>query len=272
MKTKVAFAAALILAIAAAIGAKHIIDSYRREMVDKQIRLVFADTDLKAGDTLVEDKVSLRQVAGEAAEPGQLTADMLRDYTGQKLVRSVPANYVLKVTDFYTPQSEVRFVRELPKEFRAISIPVDQVAGVAGLIQPRDRVDVLATIAYPANTPGGGARSVLETLTVLENVTVLAIDNRTAEAANIPERFRREGRSGYTSVTLSVTPDEARIVTLAQAMSQGMLTLTLRNPADDSSSVERVNADALWDAIGKAAEQRRPKAEATDTEANVLGK
>ena len=269
MKTKIAFAAALILAIAAAIGAKHIIDTYRNDMLRTQVRMAFAETNLRAGDALVYENVKQERIAGKTARVGDVSWDDLPAMVGRKLVRPVRAGDVLNEADFYKSAAEMKFTSEVPRNYRAVTIPVDQVAGVAGLIQPRDRVDVLATISYTANSPGG-TKAALETFTVLENVTVLAIDNHTAEYSNLPERLRREGRSTYTSVTLSLTPQEARIVTLCQAMSQGMLTLVLRNPADDSSDVNKVSADSLWDALSKAAEQRRPRAEVTPGESDTL--
>lgn len=270
MKTKVAFAAALILAVAAVIGTRHIILSYQREIGSQQVRMVFASKNLAAGDVIMDGDVIRQSVGGKSARVGDIDESRLGDILGRKLVRPVAAGNVLNEADFYKSRVEIDFPSEVPLNYRAVTIPVDQVAGVAGLIKPRDRVDVMATIAVTASTPGG-TRSSMETLTILENVTVLAIDNRTAEYANIPERLRREGRATYTSVTLSVSPQEARIVTLAQAMAQGMLTLALRNPADNSSDVNKISAEALWDAVGKAADLRQPKEQAPESETNTLG-
>jgi len=270
LKTKVAFAAALILGIAAVFGMQHILDTYRKDVVSRQVNMVFADTPLKAGDVIVQNNVSIAECVGRTARVGDIDQSRLQEILGRNLVRNVAAGDVLNEADFYKPVADIDFTSEVPLNYRAITIPVDQVAGVAGLIKPRDRVDVIGTIAVMSSTPGG-SRSSMETLTILENVTVLAIDNRTAEHANLPERLRREGRSSYTSVTLSVSPQEARIITLAQAMSQGMLTLALRNPADNSTDVDRVSAEALWDAIGKAADLRQPRKQTPDSETSTLG-
>ena len=270
MKTKVAFAAALILGVAAVIGMRHILITHQKQLGSQQIKMVFAETTLHADDLIVQDKVSLKSVGGLTARVGDISADRLQEILGRKLVRAVPAGNVLYEGDFYKRIAEIDFTSEVPLNYRAVTIPVDQVAGVAGLIKPRDRVDVMATVAITSSTPGG-SRSSMETLTILENVTVLAIDNRTAEHANLPERLRREGRSSYTSVTLSVSPPEARILTLAQAMAQGMLTLALRNPADNSTDIDRISAEALWDAVGKAADLRQPKKQTPDSESSTLG-
>ena len=267
MKIRVAFAAALILAIAAGIGAKSVLDSFKKRALDEghRITVIKARITMKPGDVLLEDKYEEVLVAGQTAHIDDITRSDLPQFLGHKVVRPVRAGRTFSKRDFYKSAAEVDFTKQVNLSYRAITIPVDQVTGVAGLIKPKDRVDVLATLGYTAQTPSG-VRSMLETMTVLENVSVLAIDNRTAEHASIPERYRKSDRGGYTSVTLAVTTKEARIVTLAQAQAQGMLTLTLRNPADTSSDVARTNAEDLWGSIEAAAKVRRDMGSATPGE------
>lgn len=263
MKIKVAFAAALILAIAAAIGVKEIIESYKAED-KKQVALAYAAVNLNSGDVVTDEKVKVEMRIGRSARAGDITASDLPYVIGRKLVRFVPAGDVLNYEYFDKPVAEARFTSAVLSTQRAITIPVDQVSGVAGLIQPRDRVDVLATLMYAGGASPSGSKAHVETMTVLENVTVLAVDNRTAQHAALPERLRRDGRGGYTSVTLLVTPEEARILTLAQAQAQGMLTLTLRNPSDNSSDVDRTSMDTLWESIGSAAQKRKSRNDGSD--------
>ena len=257
MKTGVAFAAALILAIAAAVGVKALLDTRTADIQDKEnlVAILVAAQNLRAGDTLHEKSYEVDKLPGRFTKVGFVTAGQRSLVEGRTLIRGVSAREPLMMEDFTEPASQIQFASHVNTNYRAITIPVDQVTGVAGLIKPKDRVDVLATLVGHAASPTGGT-SVMETLTVLENITVLAIDSRTAEHVSIPARYRRDGRGGYASVTLSVTTAEARILTLAQALSQGMLTLTLRNPADRSSDIGRTSADNLPQAIADAARER----------------
>ena len=66
------------------------------------------------------------------------------------------------------------------------------------------------------------------TLTVLQDVTILATGQQTAKNM-IGQENRRSG--GYSLVTLSVTPREAEMLVFAQQV-KGRLTLSLRNPED----------------------------------------
>jgi len=69
---------------------------------------------------------------------------------------------------------------------RAVSIPVDAIASVSGMIKPNDHVDILGTFIFPSATVTGGVETI--TLTVLQDVTVLATGKALATS------FQRRGR------------------------------------------------------------------------------
>ena len=109
----------------------------------------------------------------------------------------------------------------VPAGFRAMTVKVDEVIGVAGFVQPGDRVDVLVTLER------GPYRDDPVTRTVLEDVKVLTVGGRLEERAKAG-RVRRH-KAGV--VTLQLTPQQAE--TLALAATTGKLLLALRNRADD---------------------------------------
>jgi len=123
----------------------------------------------------------------------------------------------------------------IQKTLRAISIPASGASAVSGLIQPNDRVDILGTFTLPSKTNGSESETV--TLTVLQDVTVLATGQKLAKTADT-----RGGGSGYSMITVEVTPREAELLVFAQQM-QGRLTLTLRNPSDGSYEPQLPNID-----------------------------
>lgn len=114
---------------------------------------------------------------------------------------------------------------------RAISVPITDTSGVAGLIQPRSHVDVLFT------RPGSVAEAV--TTTVLEDVIVLAI-GRNTEGTNssTPATAAQAAaaRPQAQSATLLVTPAQARKLELAK--NEGKISLSLRNPLDHTASLD----------------------------------
>ena len=128
------------------------------------------------------------------------------------------------------------------KHMRAISLSVGGAAAVSGMVQPNDRVDVLGTFIFPAADVPGEMETV--TLTVLQDVTILATGQRLAKhalAGGGPSRA-----SGYSTVTLEVTPREAELLVFAEH-TKGRLTLSLRHPGDVSyeSDLPDINFEHL---------------------------
>lgn len=112
---------------------------------------------------------------------------------------------------------------------RALSLPVGGSAAVSGMVAPNDRVDVLGTFTMPSATAADEMETV--TLTVLQDVTVLATGQRLATDSPAQQRSVRQGN--YSTVTLEVTPREAELLVFAEQL-KGRLTLALRNPSDVS--------------------------------------
>jgi pilus assembly protein CpaB len=109
----------------------------------------------------------------------------------------------------------------VPAGFRAMTVKVDEVIGVAGFVQPGDRVDVLVTLER------GPYRDDPVTRIVLEDVKVLTVGGKLEEKA----KSGRPRRHKASVVTLQLTPQQAE--TLALAATTGKLLLALRNRADD---------------------------------------
>lgn len=104
----------------------------------------------------------------------------------------------------------------LPEELRAVSIPVNQVSGVAGFVRAGDVVDVMLTRQIPGE---GSTQADKMTTVVLENVYVLAID----QVANENETEPKVGQ------TATVQTDTVGAQKLALAREVGALSLMLRN-------------------------------------------
>lgn len=106
----------------------------------------------------------------------------------------------------------------LPADKVAVSVPVNEVSGVAGFVRPGDLVDVLVTRQIPG-TNGGVADKM--TNVVLQGVPVLAIDQVADKAKTDPALAK--------TATLQVDGYGAQKLALAREL--GSLTLALRNIA-----------------------------------------
>lgn len=122
------------------------------------------------------------------------------------------------------------------ENMRAITVRVNDVAGVAGFLLPGSRVDVLGTRKVKK-------RAVTET--VLQNVKVLAVDQKSSPDKDEPVVVR--------AVTLEADLDQSMI--LVKATNEGSVQLVLRNPEDLSTRRKPVPQVAAVKRKQKAAPQ-----------------
>ena len=113
---------------------------------------------------------------------------------------------------------------------RAVTVHLQQNAGLAGLVLPGDHVDVVLTAVVPSNTPNEPEHRASET--VLEDIRVIAIDQKMSDMSNETVMAR--------SATLEVTPKQAEILALVADM--GKLSLTLRSIASGDEKPQTTNA------------------------------
>lgn len=131
---------------------------------------------------------------------------------------------------------------------RALSIRVDDVSAIAGMVQPNSRVDLMLTLQSADQQ-----RSRM----FMENMRILAMGSETQPGP--------DGRPIQASVaTLEVTPSEAE--RLAVAVAQGRIQLALRGYSDSDST--RTTGATTADVIaslrgGPVATPPRPRATTT---------
>jgi pilus assembly protein CpaB len=108
----------------------------------------------------------------------------------------------------------------LPFGMRAVSISIDRVKGVAGLIQPGDRVDVVAV-------PPRVGNEVPRASAILRGALVLAMGNTVETTSATPSP---DNQNNLTTVTLALTPRQVDL--LASADLNTTLRLALRPPKE----------------------------------------
>ena len=112
--------------------------------------------------------------------------------------------------------------------YRAISVAIDARSGVAGLVFPGDRVDVLMAIKVIQKGEGKDEKITRRASeTVLTNVRILAVDQRVDDQTGVAKVAK--------TATLEVTPKQAEIIMVAGQM--GKLSLSLRSLARDDEEL-----------------------------------
>lgn len=255
--------AILVLAFGAALagGAIYYASEYfeqfqaRDNQGPKLISVIAAKKDIAYGTRITADE-HLRWVKiPEATAPEGIFTDAddllgpkdERDtpsYTRYALRAFVPNEVILasRITGF---GEEQRMAMRLGEGRRAFTIRIDAQTGVAGFVSPGDRVDILLTRT--------GGQSELESVVILENVLIIAVDQQTNSLATAPTLGR--------TATVEVTPTEAQKLALAQQV--GRLSLTLRGYSDplvsaDTEDDRRPEAINLRDLLGEKEREVRP--------------
>jgi len=131
------------------------------------------------------------------------------------------------------PQDRGFLAAALGPGMRAITVPVNASASVAGFVFPGDHVDIVLT----QQVQGGGDGPPLKVSeTIVRNIRVLATDQRITDKND-------DGKTevkAFSTVTLEATPRIAEKVAVAQSV--GTLSLSLRSIADNTAELERAVA------------------------------
>lgn len=177
--------------------------------------VLVAAADVPRGAEVTERVVDVRGFPAKFIHPQALSPKDRDIILGQRAVLNIKKGQPLLWSDIGVEDTGAGGLAGVIRENdRAISIPVDEVTSLSGLVKPGDHVDILGTFLVQDSS---GARS--STLTLLQNVVVLAVGVHYGSSGGSPRQFN--------TVTFSVSPTEAELLTLAQE--KGKLNVVLRN-------------------------------------------
>lgn len=219
-----------------------VISSYQATIIemtsDEDLReVIVAKEDIWQGKTIDKDDLERMEIPADFVPPSALTnADLA---IGRVPRERILAHEFIREERLADPEAGVGLNAIIPRAMRALSINISDGSAVSGFLNPGNYVDVLVTI-------DGDEGREAETRTLLQAVTVLAVNNRLGAGAEAVERSK-------PAVTLAVTPELAEKLT--HAIAQGTVTLTLRNDID-VTSVE-VHGAKVSELIGGKTDEKR---------------
>lgn len=235
MKQKLVLIVSLLIGVMAFWMTNRYLQSEREKLYAgaEKIEVVAAAADLAPGTVLTVDDLGVRQVYKTAVGGQAVLREDVETIIGKKLRYSMRKNDPMLWSYVDMPErGRFGLAPMINTGMRAISLGIAGVNAVSGLVQPNDRVDILGSFVFPSrkNVETGQMETV--TLTLLQDVSVLATGTRLARGAgSMPQNEFEARTTGYNSVTLEVTPREAELLVFAQGM-KGQLTLSLRHPED----------------------------------------
>jgi pilus assembly protein CpaB len=182
--------------------------------------VLVAAQDLQIGASLRQEDLRAVQWPSNAVPAGAFGKP--EDLIGRGIIMPVMTNEPFLPSKLASKEAGAGLPPVIPEGFRALSVRVNEVIGVAGYVLPGTRVDVVATVNPTMNQPDVTSKVILTNVQVVAAGTKIEQDDK-----NKPVQV--------TVVTLLVNPDEAEKLTLAST--EGKIQLALRNPLDKTAPV-----------------------------------
>jgi pilus assembly protein CpaB len=216
----------IVLALAVAAGGTFAFGTYRymqnapkgAAVKTPTTAVIVAAADLQIGAELRPEDLRAIQWPDGSVPQGAFTRT--EDLVGRGLIQPVVANEVFLPAKLASKEAGAGLPPIIPPGYRALSVRVNDVIGVAGYVLPGTHVDVVATVNPTMQPTDVTSRLVLANVQVLASGTKIEQDEK-----NKPIQV--------SVVTLLVNPDEAEKLTLAST--EGKIQLALRNPLDKTA-------------------------------------
>lgn len=237
-KTRKLFIVALIFALLAGLGTmiylkvlearlKARLTPPQKEMAS----VIVAKKDLPVGSVINTTTMSIRRVPRAYVNSDVFTPKQFDSIQGAILIKPLQSGKMLS-QDFIDLNIAKDFAGTIRSGHRAVTIQVDEINSISGLIRPGNFIDLFTRVS------SGNIRALASTqsgdviLPVLQDVLVLATDKISARPNEDEFKNMAAGdrRRAYNTLTLEVTPKEAALVAIAE--SRGNLYATLRNSSD----------------------------------------
>lgn len=248
----------LVGALALAAMAAFLVNIYLDDM-EKRLRAEFAKEgemvdvvvplgDLRPGEVVDMDAFAQRQIPADLVPPDLVPPDEIERAIGQTLKIGIPRGRPLQ-WGYLSSGAQPSFSDTIQTRMRALTIAVDELNSISGMIRPNDRIDLF----YVTDALGGQV-SGKAVLPLLQNIVVKATGNITRR--EVPPGGGAEIERTYSTLTLDIAPGDAGRVLLAQE--QGALRAVLKHASDQqNSSYPMTTQDDLMGASGA----NRPRAD-----------
>ena len=223
LRTTISFVVAIALAIVTAIVGTDYVKKHGGRGVSAS-RAVVVKRDLEPGYVIQATDVALAEVPTSMLTPKTLRD--VKDAVGRTVVMTIATNYPVTEGVLAPPGSGAGMQAMIPAGMRLVTVDVSESSGVAGLITPGCKVDVIATLH-------DGDQSLATT--IVENVKVQFVQRGSTRSSSgrVNASNTAVDAGPVKTVSLLVTPQQAVKIELAN--SEGKPRLVLRGNADETA-------------------------------------
>ncbi|HEU4480064.1 MAG TPA: Flp pilus assembly protein CpaB [Pyrinomonadaceae bacterium] len=208
---------ALIFGVLAAVSVSRYLSS--AQAYSKNLsKVTVAKVTIPLGSKIIPEQLMVVQFPKESTPDGAF--DTPEKLAGRVAVVNIAAKEPITETKLAAEGTAAGLSAVIPEGYRAMTVKVDDAAGISGFIMPGSLVDVVVTIDP---REGAGRQDPISKI-VLQNIKVLA------NGQNIDKPENEREANSVKAVTLQVTPEQAE--KLALAATEGKLQLVMRNQID----------------------------------------
>jgi pilus assembly protein CpaB len=208
---------ALIFGVLAAVSVSKYLSS--AQAYSKNLnKVAVAKVPIPIGSKIIPEQIMVVQFPKESTPDGAFeTPEKL---AGRVAVMNIAAREPITESRLAPEGTAAGLSAIIPEGYRAMTVKVDDAAGISGFITPGALVDVVVVIDP---REGSGMQDPISKI-VLQNIKVLA------NGQNIDKPKDEREANSVKAVTLQVTPEQAE--KLALASSEGKLQLVMRSQID----------------------------------------
>ena len=201
------------------------------------VTVVQATQDIRAFQEIAPEMVQTLEVADNALVPTGARLTTVDEVVGRVAAKAIPEQAAVLQSMLSPPGTPAGLLGRIPPGFRAVSVRIDEVTGVAYQISPGDWVDVIVVMDVK-NQDGRPGDTIAEV--ILQHVQVGAIGRSTSDGGRADTVSKAKPAK---SATLLVA--EKEVPKLHLAATRGKITLSMRgddsyvsaeNPVADSSA------------------------------------
>ena len=206
----------------------------KRNTIEMVPRIVVSRM-MKSGTRLSHEDLAVRDFPAGYVSDDSFSLDQLSRIIGKVLVSDMRPGEMLSRLHV-SEQEPLELSSKIDAGHRAITIPVDQISSISGLLKPSDKIDLYVSFDH------AGKRV---TALLVENITVLATGQSLSTEAelHVPKRH-----SGFATVTLSATAEQA--VKIVAARQDGKITAVLSGRSTHHVASDKSKRQAGGDLAG----------------------
>jgi pilus assembly protein CpaB len=243
-----------LLGVAAILLARNVAPAGGGGANGRTVPVVAAASNIGFGETLTPAKLKLIDWPAHSLPKGSFQSiDALIGAPRRAAMRPIGTNEILIASALSAGATRLSTAPLLNPALRAMAVPVNEIAGVAGLLYPGDRVDIFMTRQPDDALPHAEL--------LAQDVRVLAVGADMNIGKDKPEVVK--------AATLAVTPRQAQKLSLA--MATGQISLALRQFSDTRRvQLQSLQVSDLNDGTITRL-QRKPKASSGAARAPAAG-